>query len=434
MTTPNARDAHTSGPPAVRTLGALLSDPSLTDPPHALVPDLVYAGRVTLLSGREKSGKSTLVGQAAAALSCGGSFLGATLEPARVLWLPLDEPRGDLVRRVERHGADHDAFLVADDRPASAAQLGAMVHACGARVVVVDTLSDLWAGFVSEEKDAGETANFLRPYARLARETGVGLVLLHHLPKTQGTMYRGSTAIGATVDILATLTPIRVGDEPGDEPADDDGRRILRVKGRADVSATVSLSFDGERYARGHAPLPLRDRVLRSLRDEPATASELAEILGKRKGDVLQEVRTLKAQGLITQTRGNGPFILTVAGAATLGTEPGTGTGTGAGLLSRPSQRPRAPLGTGAEPRGNSLGTAAGTGARPATSSPVPTTLALPLSREPARDRWAVLDRYTRGQVAEVFADDEPSARREAEHAGFGLASHRVQLLERGAA
>lgn len=431
MTTLSARDTHTSAPPAVRTLGELLADPALTDPPHALVPDLVYAGRVTLLSGREKSGKSTLVGQAAAALSCGGSFLGATLEPARVLWLPLDEPRGDLVRRVARHGADPDAFLVADDRPTSAAQLGAMMHACAARVVVVDTLSDLWAGYVSEEKDAGETANFLRPFARVVRETGVGLVLLHHLPKTHGTMYRGSTAIGATVDILATLTPIRVGDDPGEEPADDDGRRILRVKGRADVSAAVALSFDGERYERGDAPLPLRDRVLRALREGgAASASELAEILSKRKGDVLQEVRTLKAQGLITQPRENGPFILTLAGAATPGTDPGTGAGTGAGHVTRG----RAPLGTGAEPRGNSSGTGAGTGARPATGAPVPTTLALPLSREPVRDRWAVLDRYTRGQVAEVFADDEPSARHEAERAGFGLASHRVQLLERGAA
>src|SRR5690606_19180590 len=91
------------------TLEELLADPDLLKPPDCIVPHLAYRGRTTLLAGPDKSGKSTLMAHAAAALSRGDGFLG---EPSqgqhggRVVWVGLEEALGDGVRRFKELGAE----------------------------------------------------------------------------------------------------------------------------------------------------------------------------------------------------------------------------------------------------------------------------------------------------------------------------------------
>jgi RecA-family ATPase len=64
------------------TLRDWLGDPEILKPPRVIVPHLAVEGRVTLLSGREKIGKSTLAAGAVAAASLGASWLGGPLEGA----------------------------------------------------------------------------------------------------------------------------------------------------------------------------------------------------------------------------------------------------------------------------------------------------------------------------------------------------------------
>ncbi len=411
-----ARDSH------VRSLGELLANPALTQPPPPIIPSLVYEGRVTLLSGREKSGKSTLAGQAFAALSAGSAFLDYQLGKRRTLWFALDEPLGDLVRRARDYGADHADFWISDVRPESPARLAELIHRYDANAVVVDTLSDLWSGFVKNEKEATEVGPFMRPYVQVARDTGAGLLLLHHLPKALGSYYRGSTALGASVDILARLSPPRSqgADEEEDE-ADDDGRRVLTVKGRGGIAGSYALSFDGVRYSRGDAPLPMRHRVLSVLSLGPMSSNALVGSMGKRKGDVLAQVRELKGSGLIEQASIKAPLIITPDGMRYLaGTDAGTdAVSTSTGALTR---------GTVLEPEGNPTGTSTGTDGRGGHRASVPAFDSLSHSREPMV-RWAVLVRLGGDQVGEVHAVDEAGARKAAERAGFGLASHRVMRL-----
>src|SRR5215218_2310626 len=86
----------------------LLARPELLEPPPVVLPRLAWAGRVTLLASPEKTGKSTLVGQAVAAKAQGKDFLGEPTERGSTLWLALDEPLNDVVRRFVRYGArDH---------------------------------------------------------------------------------------------------------------------------------------------------------------------------------------------------------------------------------------------------------------------------------------------------------------------------------------
>jgi RecA-family ATPase len=269
----------------VRSLGELLADPSLTQLPTPIIPSFAYEGRVTLLSGREKSGKSTLVGQALSALSAGSAFLDNQLEKRRTLWLALDEPLGDLVRRAGEYGADPANFLISDERPESAHHLADLIRHCRADAVVVDTLSELWSVEVKNENDATEVGPFMRAYTRVARDTGAGLIFLHHLPKARGPLYRGSTALGAAVDILARLThPRPPGTDADEDDGDyDDGRRVLVLKGRGGIAGTLALSFDGSHYSRGDAPLPLPHRVLSAVSQGAVSSTAVANRLGSER-------------------------------------------------------------------------------------------------------------------------------------------------------
>lgn len=377
-------------PPRLRAFTAreLWSDPSLSAPPVAHIWPLAVKGRVTILSSREKAGKSTLVTAACAAYTAGREFLGQALQPGRSLWLGLDEPLGDLAQRARRDGADGDRFLVLDERPESLGAFVEVLRDCTPDVVVIDTLSDWWFGHVQHEKDANEVAGFLRPYTRVVRETGVALVLLHHLPKAEGASYRGSTAMGALVDILATLKPPRAGaadDGDGDEMGDDDGRRILSVRGRG-VRETLALSFDGTRYELGEKPLPLPLRILRALVDGPMSSNDLTDLLGKRKTDVLQEVQRLRGDGYVLEASGRSGWRISDSGRTLLRTGAAHAlhlTGTGREPLREPLVTRGAPdrnhPGTGPEPLGNHSGTEV-LGSAPLS---VPDSVFLSTSREP---------------------------------------------------
>src|SRR5262245_2458486 len=75
-----------------------LEKPELLVPPPSVVPYLAWAGRHTLLAGKEKCGKSTLLRDAAHHLATGTPFLGENVQTKPTLWLCLDEPVADLVR------------------------------------------------------------------------------------------------------------------------------------------------------------------------------------------------------------------------------------------------------------------------------------------------------------------------------------------------
>ena len=83
-----------------RSLREWMVDPELLRPPRIILPHVAVEGRVTLLSGREKIGKSTFVGAVVAAASRGESVLGAPPNaPVSTLWYAIDEPASDAVRR-----------------------------------------------------------------------------------------------------------------------------------------------------------------------------------------------------------------------------------------------------------------------------------------------------------------------------------------------
>ncbi|CAN5706008.1 hypothetical protein BH23GEM1_BH23GEM1_00530 [soil metagenome] len=306
-----SRRANARQRPAPFTLRELYDKPELLAPSKAVIPSIAYEDRTTLLSSREKCGKSTLLGQACAAGSKGGEFFGQQLQPFRTLWYAIDEPVSDTVRRFQLYGADPDAITVQPERP-TASEMRAEIDAAGAGVAVIDALSRLWRGRLDSANNNDAVADFLWPYIEAAREAGVALVLLYHTSKA-GREYRGGIELGACVDLPITLRkqgqkqPADADDGFDADYADDsrdDGRRLLVGRGR-NVDVKIRLAFDGERYALGDSPMPLRARILAELAHDPGSANALADMLNARKDRVLAEIRDLRAEGLVEQ-RGTG--------------------------------------------------------------------------------------------------------------------------------
>lgn len=347
-----------------------LKRPELLQPPPAFVRRLCYEGRVTLFSANHKAGKSTLTGQACAALTRGGEFLGDTIrEPQRVLWYAIDEPIGDAVRRFMEYDAEPSQLFLVEEPP-TAENMRADITATGARVVVVDTLIELFRGV--DENSASELAPRMRPYIDVSRAAGVSLVFLHHTGRS-GLDYRGSGHLGAAVDIIVTMQVIGAGapaaPNAGDDPTVEDVRRILKGKGRGGIHFHERLTYTEGRYVLGEPAPSLLMRVLRALLVEPASMSKLATDLKVRKEAITDLMPELLRECLVRQT-GSGKAQrceLTDVGkmralevVAVPVAVPDPSQKTTSGTASDPPAIAWEPQGTGQEPYGNRSGTARG--------------------------------------------------------------------------
>lgn len=105
------------------------------------------------------------------------------------------------------------------------------------------------------------------------------------------------------MDVILTFRQPGLASEPDandwDTAREDDGRRVLEGKGRGGITVNWRLTFDGARYALGNAPLPLRERIVRELAREPASANALTDMLGARRADVLAELHSLCSAGKV---------------------------------------------------------------------------------------------------------------------------------------
>lgn len=339
-----------------RTLGEILADPEALVPPPVVVPHLAIAGRCTLLSGREKSGKSTLTAQLVAAASTGAPVLGVPLPaPITTLWYAIDEPQQDAARRFAEMGAHPDRVILSD-APRNVSELVQLLPEDCARyqnvsLVVVDTLSRLFSGSGVDVNQSDKVEPSLWALVELFRKHNVASVLLYHTGKG-GAEYRGSTAIGATVDEILTLRGKAQENTAEDFDAvddTDDGRRVLVQNGR-NLRGRVRLAFHGGRYGIFDETHPPRARILEALEDGPAkNRSDLAKRAKVQKQSGLALIGELIAIGDIVETgeglaRGSRRFPSAASG----------GTGTGAGTAPESLAVPRFPSvplhGTAPEP------------------------------------------------------------------------------------
>jgi hypothetical protein len=215
---------------------------------------IIAKGAVSLLSAHPKAGKSTLLSLFLRALQHREEFLGLATHPCMVYYV-TEEQEETWDERCERLGINDDLcifkvqpFLL---KPQPAEWLDFLDHvservmACGAELLVFDTISALWP--VVNENDAAQVQATLMALRGITRTTGAGLLITHHLKKAdgmEGTGLRGSSAIGGFVDALVELRRLC-------PHLPNDRRRRLTVLGRwpeTPPELTIQLADDGFTY------------------------------------------------------------------------------------------------------------------------------------------------------------------------------------------
>lgn len=234
----------------------------------------IPVGAVTALYGDGGTGKSLLALQLMTACATGGDFLGQEVTPCRALGVFCEDDIGELHRRqaginaglgltfddlgnmrwVSRVGSENLLMtFAADGRGVHTAFFEQILNAArdfGARLVVIDTAADTFAG---NENIRPQVRQFIALLTRLAREIDGAVILLAHPSQTgkaTGSGDGGSTAWNNSVRSRLYFKRPGQPDAKGqeaDEPIDPDLRILARLKANY-ASAGVDLAV---RYERG---------------------------------------------------------------------------------------------------------------------------------------------------------------------------------------
>ncbi len=201
--------------------------------------------------------------------------------------------RSDALARSSWYGCDAGDLL----NPAGRVDLEATIAECRPTLVVLDSLASLWRGRENEAENIGPDLDALR---NLVRRYDTAALLLHHNTKVPGSGYRGSTAIGAACEVVASL---------GREDGDDDPERLVLSVSKVRMAARpprrwlrlsaergAVLVDEAEPYGNDDAspsgrPAVVREQVgaqvLRVLSDaaEPMSTAAITRALGRRPKD-----------------------------------------------------------------------------------------------------------------------------------------------------
>jgi len=181
-----------------------------------LVKPYIVAGGLTELVGKVKSaGKSTWVCEAIRCTLDGLDFLGEPTCQTPVVF--LTEQAGHSLRQTlqRAHLLEREDLFIAQWYEHAELKWPEMVRAAaeacvarGAKLLIVDTLSQ-WAGLRGDaENHAGDALEAVRPLQEVAANYGLGVIYTRHERKSGGDVGdsgRGSSAYAGAVDVILSL-------------------------------------------------------------------------------------------------------------------------------------------------------------------------------------------------------------------------------------
>ncbi len=161
-------------------------------------PGMVVFGGLTFVIGDPDAGKSTFLADLIGRVTRGGEFPDGEKAPrVKVLYYTVEENiRGALIPRLIAAGANRARVRIItaqpvagasergglDPLPEGARQIRTALHRFGARVVILDPVSDYFAAGADTNAEVA-VRNALKPLARLAEETDTAIICVRHLNK-----------------------------------------------------------------------------------------------------------------------------------------------------------------------------------------------------------------------------------------------------------
>jgi KaiC/GvpD/RAD55 family RecA-like ATPase len=293
-----------------------VSDMVATPPPPVswLAHSVLPRGALTALYAPGGDGKSLFSMALSAAVARGDSLAGIHSEEGTVVYLDAENGEREIHRRVHTLGLPTSGVHVADasrlDLRLDMPHVEAVVGDTSPDLLVLDSLRSMTPGM--DENDTSQTARALDPLRRLAHESRVAILLIHHANKG-GRDFRGASSIRDAVDVLWHL-----GREEGDP---DQRRRFLHNR-------KMRVAPDGERlwlqlavdrgrilidqadpFDRGRLAVArptsaqLSDEILAGMGAQPLPLADIARMVGRspKDGSVRNALGALKDAGLIVR-------------------------------------------------------------------------------------------------------------------------------------
>jgi RecA-family ATPase len=249
-----------------------------------LIGSMIPANTVTLLSGDGGTGKSLLALNLAISVACGGklSWLGYKPEQGKALYIGAEDDMNEMHRRLNRmcmlrNGVEYsdlndlhlaslsnrDALLSTVDPKTNLLyptelfnDIVTKIDAERPRVVILDTLADLYAG---NENDRAQSRMFIGQLRKVSVDYQTTIVLLSHPSLTgmaSGTGTSGNTAWSNSVRSRLYMQRVK---EDGYE-ADKTARKLTVMKSNYGESGTEILMHYVDGYFEAEATSDALDR------------------------------------------------------------------------------------------------------------------------------------------------------------------------------
>lgn len=199
--------------------------------------DTLITGGFSICSAKPKVGKSTVARSLAIKMVSGDLFLGRPTTKGRILYLCLEEKRGEVRKHFQKMGVSSGEILIhTGTTPENALEeLWIAIAELNPSLVIIDPLSRVLR--VKDFNDYGGMARGLEPFIDLARKTGCHILALHHdskMERSGGDALLGSTALFGAVDCHIQLKKR------------DKGRTIMTTQRTGEDMPETVIELDNE--------------------------------------------------------------------------------------------------------------------------------------------------------------------------------------------
>ena len=200
--------------------------------PDVVLPGLAWRGRLSVIAGNPKAGKSTLLAQGIAAMLSGESFLSNPPSVKGSIAIVTEEPIALAAARLRMHGlgADHAGRCYLAP-PTAPGRLLRAIRRLEPVLVVIDSFAAFAVASGAETLNDAAGMRRITDVLRSVADTGTAVLLVHHVRKADGAL-ADSRDIAAAVDMIVSFTR-----------GDVRTQRVLRYEGRWPVE-TCTLDFD----------------------------------------------------------------------------------------------------------------------------------------------------------------------------------------------